>query len=511
MKKKLISLLLVLPFFMVSCSNSNSDEVRFQSQKIAVRADVSDITDSDNTTRGTDVNTFDTGDIIYVGRLSHSDGKRVTPVAYTYNGGEFTGSLLWDYTQETLYAFKRGDGGSTLTDDYTVKSDQSVLSGEGKGLINSDFLFSTEKLCDYDLGTTATLSNFVHKVSKVVVNIDCGDDVLLNSCSFGGGTLNMTASVATNGTLTAKGNKEGTIQMYHRSGTKSFEAFVIPQKTNTMIADFITFVYDNTTYRYMLRNALTFTAGTCHTINISFHPETYLPKLHLNDVTTDHIGWAVCYDGSVYENVDIAQTIFGYANNQVIGMIGYVGTGLGCAHGVIVAFQDAGTNNTRNYTYVPGGNSRWVARSTAPTNGSLVTLGAWTVFTEAQWKTLMQQCSTAYVNKYGETNALNVTTSSDTPVAMWALMDDCLGSYGNNGATALVSGGQHWISQAAPALQQYNSPPYTWTATYFTTTTWATCSDKYEHQYWDDYDDSVCDWSSGYTAQPFAIRAVRTF
>ena len=513
MKNELTSLVLFLSLMISSC-NTSSEEATFLGQKISVIAAVNAVSDTAGLTRSTDVNTFDTGDVIYVGKLSHIDATRQTPVAYTYNGTEFTGSLLWDYTRETLYAFKRGDGGGTLTDDYTVKSDQSVLAGENKGLINSDFLFSTEKLTYYSSGTTATLSNFVHKVSKVVVNIDCDDDALLTSCTLGGGTLIMSGTVADDGTITAGEEKNGTIQMYHRSGTKSFEAFVIPQTTNTEIVDFITFVYNNKTYRYLLRNALTFTAGTYHTINITTLTDVpNLPKLHPNNVTTDHIGWVLCHDGSIYENVDIAQTIYGYASNQLIGMIGYVGTELGGTHGIIVAFQDAGTDNDRVYNSVPYNNSRWVAVYSGMTSGSLVPLGAWTVFTEAQWKTLMKQCSTAYVNRHGVTNDLNVTANSDTPVAMWALLKECLGSYGDPGPTALAKGGQHWVNQRRPTSTDldYNAyPELTWTATYFTATGWATCSDRWYKWDYDDYYEYFR-WDANNTAQSYAVRAVRTF
>lgn len=497
-------MVLVLPFLMSGCSSTSTDESPFFGQKISVIASVNEISDTANLTRGTDVNTFDTGDIIYVGRLSHIDATRQTPVAYTYNGTEFTGSLLWDYTRETLYAFKRGDGGGTLTDDYTVKSDQSVLAGEGKGLINSDLLFSTEKLHYYSSGTTAILNNFVHKVSKVVVNITCDDDALLTSCNLGGGTLYMTGSVANDGTLTAKGEQNGTIQMYHRPGTKTFEAFVIPQTTNSLVSDFITFVYDGRTYHYPLSCILTFVAGTCHTINITSLTETQsAPKLHLYDATTDHIGWVCCTDGSVYENKAVAMTLYGYSENEIIGMIGYIGTGLSCEHGVLVALQDAGTDNDRDYTSLPTGsgtniNSAWIAKDVNALSGSGITLGGWKVIDSNQWKLLMKQCSVAYVNKYGVENSLSVTSNSDAPTAFWALMKYS----GGTDANELVAGGQHWTNISYPWRSDYGDKSYT--CVHFTATSWVS-----QEEDWYGPEDG---WYRGpYGNQNFAVRAVRTF
>lgn len=516
MKKGLKCLALVLPFILSGCSDNSTDEAPFSSQKISVKVDVSEIDDTEETTRGTDVNTFDIGDIIYVGKLSHSDNTRQTSVAYTFSGTEFNGELTWDFTRETLYAFKRGDGGGNLYFDFSVKSDQSVLAGRGVGLINSDFLFSAERENYYSAGTTATLNNFVHKVSKVVVNIGCDDESLLTSCNLGGGTLYMKASVASNGNLTAKDRKNGTIQMYHRPGTKSFEAFVIPQITDATVSDFITFVYNGNTYHYPLSKSITFSAGTSHTIEIkSLKDCGSFPKLHLYDVTTDHIGWVLCTDGSVYENIAVATTLFGYSTNEIIGMIGYVGTGLSCAHGILVALQDSGTDNDRYYNNVSTTNGAWGARGLNTLGGSSrVTLGGWTVFTDTQWKVLMKQCSAAYVNRYGVVNPINVDADSDTPVAMWALMRDC----GGTGATALIAGGQHWTNQTKPSTS--DGTETSWTAKYFTATGWATCSDRWicvdSGSDYDEDSDSWSDWESwdwrpSDTAQAFAVRAVRTF
>lgn len=463
-------------------------------------------------------NTFENDDVIYVGKTTSQDPQ--TPVAYTYNGTNFTGGQIWKYTTESVYAFMRGDGGGTLTSDFTIPADQTTAAK----LQSADFLYSPEKVVKYADSSTASLNNFTHMVAKVVVNVSLSggtiDESKLTACVMGGDVMKTVATVSDVGVLTA-GSTTGTISMLKTSGSAQFTCFAIPQTIAQNTANFLLITYDGKTYRYPLPNNITFTAGQTTTLSptIVQAGSGYVIK-KLADVTTAEVGYVVFDDGDVFESVAVATSVFGKTASKAVGMIGYVGayrgtapTNVGgtagaafsCTHGILVALQDAGTDNTRVKNTVPTNNPKtsgqagyWDARDvTALTQGTLTALGSWQTVTDADWKKIMVACSNAYISR-GLTG-VTVTADSDTPVGFWALMRAAGGICpGDEGSLS----DNHWTNYSVSYPPQ-GTGTYSWP--YFSGSEWATASDNYINNL------GNITWYTGRAGWSFAVRAVRAF
>lgn len=260
--------------------------------------------------------TFDDGDVIQVVNTSPQalpDLSVQGKADYTYNSstGKFTGSLNWQYTQETLYAFRVGDGSSTTFPDasaFAVQTDQKSETN----LKKSDFLFSPSVTVNYSAGTTATLSNFVHKVARVIVNIGGVSEGTVSQCTLmGNGNLVIDFKLDTDGNITLGSTKDN-IEMYKKSNYV-FEAFVPAQSFASATTNFLKFYYENggndRWYTYPLPNAVTFVEGQTTTITAT--PATVEADVKVLEagITDSNIGWvAYKYNDVVtcYETVAAA-------------------------------------------------------------------------------------------------------------------------------------------------------------------------------------------------------------
>jgi len=354
-------------------------------------------------------NTFANGDVIYVGKTTSEDPQ--APVAYTYNGTNFTGGQIWKYTTENVYAFMRGDGGSVLESDFTIPADQTTAAQ----LQKADFLYSPVKEVKYADSSTASLSNFTHMVAKVVVNVSLSggtiDESKLTACVMGGGVMKTVATVSNVGVLTA-GSTTGTISMLKTSGAAQFTCFAIPQTIAQNTANFLQITYDGKTYRYPLPNNITFTAGQTTTLSptIVQAGSGYVIK-KLADVTTAEVGYVVFDDGDVFESVAVATSVFGKTASKAVGMIVPTGTGTG----TIIALEDIGpanystsSTNVSNY----GSDKSWSAYKSG-----------WGLRTLDQWKAIFNACRT----KNSNAGYNGTASSADNPPDFWALMAKCGG------------------------------------------------------------------------------------
>ena len=201
---------------------------------------------------------FENGDAIGV-TITRESGAHATNEKLTYNGTEFSGSLMW---------YAEGTAGATVSAYYpyadAVPAKFSVAADQSAGTSASDFVAGSKE--GVLPSASAVVIPFKHKLTKIILNVTKNVEGELGAVKLGGARLAANLDASFNATVDETA-ATGTITAFKKDATTY--CLILPPQTVALVATVIT-NGDNELSQILEETALA--AGKQYTINMIVNP-----------------------------------------------------------------------------------------------------------------------------------------------------------------------------------------------------------------------------------------------